>query len=251
MRTSVRWSVSALVIVGLLCGVAAGGRGGQAREKRQVRLNALTEKQEKAGWKLLFDGKTLDCFKPVKGGEISGQVWKVVDGSIVCPWKDQREGEVRGSIVTKEQYGQFEFRVDYKLDGSREGQTVNGGIKYFNYPGTELGLEYQLFTEGMGDPKHAVGDLYALFASGEKVVRPTGKWNSVRIVAKGRKVEHWLNGKKILEVERGSKEFREAVAASKFKDIENFGEAEKGHILLQDHGGGVAFRNIMIKPLGK
>ncbi len=246
MRTNLRRLISALVVVGLLYTVAAGAEK-QPRKNRQRPLNSLTKKQQKEGWKLLFDGKTLDHFKPVKGDEIPPQAWKVVDGTIISPWKDQREANVGGSIVTKQQYGQFEFRLQYKLDDSRK--TVNSGIKYFNYPGTELGLEYQLYTPGAGSPKHAVGDLYALFASKQDVARPDGKWNSVRIIAKGKKVEHWLNNTKILEVERGSDEFRKAVAESKFKDIENFGEPEKGHILLQDHGGGMAFRNIMIKPL--
>lgn len=247
MRTNLRQFVSVCVLAVLLCGIATAARQDKATGDRRSRPNSLTKKQQKEGWKLLFDGKTLDSFKPVKGDKIPQQAWKVVDGMIVNPWKDQREGNVGGSIVTKQQYAQFEFRLQYRLDDS--GKTVNSGIKYFNYPGTELGLEYQLFPPGDGSPKHAVGDLYALFASKQDVARPDGKWNSVRIVAKGKKVEHWLNNEKILEVERGSEEFRKAVAESKFKDIENFGEAEKGHILLQDHGGGIAFRNIMIKPL--
>ena len=249
MRICRRKLISVFVIAGLFCGAFAGNCQGRANNKRQAKPNTLTQKQQREGWKLLFDGKTLDCFKPVKGDKISPEAWKLVDGTIVSPWKAQRAGEVGGSIVTKQQYGQFEFSLQYKLDDSQKGKTVNGGIKYFNYPGTELGIEYQIFTAGVGDPKHAVGDLYALFAAKDKVVKPAGKWNSVRIVAVGKKVEHWLNGKKILEVQRGSEPFRKAVADSKFKDIENFGEAEKGHILLQDHGGGVAFRNIKIRSL--
>jgi hypothetical protein len=191
-----------------------------------------------AGWKGATDDKVLNT------------CWKVDDGKILCTERESRPDNLRGSIVTKEQYSNFDFRVDYRLDADIEKEHINSGIKYFAYPGTELGLEYQIFDADVKiTGPHAVADLYDILEAKERPARPRGRWNKVRIAARGKRVEHWLNGKKVLEFERGSDEFRKAVAKSKFKKYDKFGEAEKGHILLQDHGGGIAFRNIRIRIL--
>jgi hypothetical protein len=214
------------------------------------KANTLTEEQIRRGWKLLFDGKTLNGFKGATKDEVLNTCWKVENARIVCAERDRRPADLRGSIVTKDQYSSFDFRLDYKMDPNKAGH-VNSGIKYFAYPNTELGLEYQLFdpdTEVRG--KGALAALYDIFPVQEKPVpKPRGKWNTVRIVARGNHVEHWLNGKKVLEFERGSKEFLDAIAKSKFKNRDKFGQAKQGHILLQDHGGGIAFRNIRIRVL--
>lgn len=215
------------------------------------KANTLTKKQVRQGWKLLFDGKTLDGFKGATEDKILDAAWKVVEGQIVSTDRDKRPDKVGGSIVTKDQYSSFDFRLDYKLDPDFKKGHVNSGIKYFAYPKTELGLEYQLFdadadVKGTG----ALAALYDILPVKDKPdARPRGQWNSVRIVARDNHVEHWLNGKKVLEFERGSKDFRAAVARSKFKNRDKFGEAKEGYILLQDHGGGIAFRNIRIRVL--
>ena len=220
-----------------------------AGEKTQP--NTLTKKQIRQGWKLLFDGKTLNGFKGATDDKVLNTCWKVEDGQIISIARDQRPGKISGSIVTKGLYSSFDFRLDYKLDPDFKGGNVNSGIKYFAYPKTELGLEYQLYdadanVKGTG----ALAALYDIMPVTEKPeARPRGKWNTVRIVARGNHVEHWLNGKKVLEFERGSKEFRAAIAKSKFKNRDRFGEAKEGCILLQDHGGGIAFRNIKIRVL--
>ncbi|RZK72818.1 MAG: DUF1080 domain-containing protein, partial [Pedobacter sp.] len=122
--------------------------------------------------------------------------------------------------------------------------------------GGNLGLEYQILDDKMGEDNktdnHLAGSLYDVFAPSrlKKKVYPNGQWNNVVIVAKGNTVSHWLNGFKILEFTKGSKEFNDAVALSKFsKTTPAFGSISKGHILLQEHGGLVAFRNIKIKKL--
>ena len=217
------------------------------RTDRPRKPNTLSPRQTKQGFKLLFDGKSLDNFKAVKGDRIPTECWVVKDGQIISTPRASRPAGAGGSIVTKEQYANFDLRFDYKLDTNFAGN-VNSGVKYFAYPGTELGLEYQLYDHDKEiKGSHALADLYDLLPATERPARKRGRWNRVRIVAQGKHVEHWLNGKKVLEFERGSEQFRAAVAKSKFKDRDRFGEAEKGHILLQDHGGGIAFRNIKIK----
>ncbi len=215
------------------------------------KANTLTKRQARQGWKLLFDGRTLNGFKGATNDEVLGTCWKVESGTILCTERDKRPAKLGGSIVAKDLYGNFDFRLDYKLDPNFKGGHVNSGIKYFAYPKTELGLEYQLFD---ADPKvKGTGALAALYdimpVENKPSAKPRGQWNSVRIVARGNHVEHWLNGKKVLEFERGSEQYRAAVAKSKFKNRDKFGEAKEGCILLQDHGGGIAFRNVKIRVL--
>ncbi|MHC4430809.1 MAG: 3-keto-disaccharide hydrolase [Planctomycetota bacterium] len=220
-----------------------------ARDK--TRANTLTRKQISQGWKLLFDGKTLNGFNGATDDKVLNTCWKVEEGQIVCTERDRRPAKLSGSIVTKNQYSSFDLRLDYKLDPGFKGGHVNSGIKYFAYPKTELGLEYQLYDADVEvKDTGALAALYDILPTKYKpAARPRGQWNRVRIVARGNHVEHWLNGKKVLEFERGSERFRAAVAKSKFRNRNRFGEAKQGYILLQDHGGGIVFRNIRIKVL--
>lgn len=221
---------------------------GKSKVKRKP--NTLTDKQISRGWKLLFDGKTLTGFKGATDDKVLNTCWKVDNGQILCTNRDQRPDKLSGSIVTKDQYSSFDFRLDYKLDPDFEGEHVNSGIKYFAYPKTELGLEYQIFdADAKVTGPHALADLYDLLPAKERPAKPRGRWNKVRIVSKGNLVEHWINGKKVLQFVRGGEQFRNAVAKSKFRNREKFGEAKQGYILLQDHGGGIAFRNIKIRVL--
>ncbi len=249
---SMRFKSSVLVITLMVVSVSIAAREGS---RGRGRPNTLSSREERQGFALLFDGEGLLNFKGAGKDDIPKGAWVVKDGLIVSPARaDRAEGAAGGSIVTKKQFSDFDFRLEYRIDPDFKGQ-ANSGIKYFAYPGTELGLEYQIFDhDAMVSGPHAVGDLYDLMAASEHPARPRGQWNRVRIVSQGKHVEHWLNGRKILEFERGSEAFRKAVANSKFKDREAFGELEQGPILLQDHGGGVAFRNIRImagRPAGQ
>ncbi len=216
--------------------------------------NALTKEEIAQGFELLFDGTLESVQKNFKGvaddNKAISTAWIVRDGAICNPRKEERSENISGSIVTKKQYAGFDLRLDYRLEPLPEGKTVNSGIKYFAYPGKELGLEYQLFNADVNvEGPHALADLYDLLPATSRKANPPGEWNTVRIVARGGLVEHYLNGVKVLRYERGGEEFRAAVAKSKFKDLDKFGQAEQGHILLQDHGGGIAFRNIKIRVL--
>lgn len=222
--------------------------GGESKTRRKP--NTLTDKQISQGFKLLFDGKTLTGWKGATNDKVLNTCWKADNGQIICTDRDNRPDKLGGSIVTKDQYSSFDFRLDYKLDPGFEGGHVNSGVKYFAYPKTELGLEYQIFdADAKVKGPNALADLYDILPAKERPAKPRGRWNKVRIVSRGNQVEHWINGKKVLQFERGSEQFRNAVAKSKFKNRDKFGEAKQGYILLQDHGGGIAFRNIKIRVL--
>lgn len=250
MKVNLR--TSAIIFASLV--IAAGCANARSRAIQPQKPNTLTKREIAQGFELLFDGTLESLQKNFKGvaddNKVIDAAWIVRDGAIYNPRNSERAENISGSIVTKKQYANFDFRLDYKLDPLPEGKTVNSGIKYFAYPGKELGLEYQLFNaDAKVEGPHALADLYDLLPAISRKANPPGKWNTVRIVAKGSLVEHYFNGVKVLQYERGGEQFRAAVAKSKFKDLDKFGEAQQGHILLQDHGGGIAFRNIKIRIL--
>ena len=210
--------------------------------------NTLTAKEKKQGWILLFDGlNTNGWITP--GGKAVPSGWEVKDGCITAV-KDGKGGD----IITADEYADFDFSVDYKIEPG-----CNSGIKYFytKYPtGGNLGMEYQIIDDKLAEDihkdNHLCGSFYDVLpvTAANKKVNAPGQWNTIRIVSKGKKVEHWLNGVKLLTFTRGDKTYTDAVALSKFnKTVPAFGMVEKGHILLQEHGGVVSFKNIKIKLL--
>ncbi len=219
--------------------------------------NTLTEKELKEGWKLLFDGKTTNGWRGAYRDTFPEKGWEVHDGMLIVEASGGGEAANGGDIVTVDEYSSFDLMVDFKLT-----EGANSGIKCFvtekqkKSPGSAIGLEYQL----LDDARHpdaklglngnrTLASLYDLFPASNKHPNPIGAWNTARILVKGMHVEHWLNGVKVLEYERGGKEFLAHKAESKFKDMPDFGIAEKGHILLQDHGNQVFFRNVKIRIL--
>ena len=227
------------------------------RQSAGVPPNKLTEKEKQEGWKLLFDGKTMNGWRGAYMDSLPEKGWMVQDGMLIVKESGGGEASFGGDIVTIDQYSSFELTLDFKLtDGA------NSGIKYFvteqlpRTPGSAIGLEYQI----LDDAKHpdaklgingnrTLASLYDVLPAHDKMVRPVGEWNHARILVNGKHVGHWLNGVKVLEYERGGKEFLAHKAESKFKDRAGFGEAAKGHILLQDHGNQVFYRNIKIRVL--
>jgi hypothetical protein len=208
--------------------------------------NTLTSKEIKNGWILLFDGRSTSGWTTIQGLQVP-EGWEVSDGCLTA-----KKGGKGGDIITKDQYSNFDLSVDYKIETG-----CNSGIKYFftNYEkGGNLGMEYQIIDDVNGEDNkkdnHLCGSFYDVLPSdaSKKKVNDPGKWNTARILVKEKKVEHWLNGIKILTFERGSKQYTDAVALSKFSKTEPaFGMVGKGNILLQEHGGVVSFRNIKIK----
>jgi len=224
-----------------------------------VQLNAqnkLSKKEMKQGWQLLFNGSDLEGWRGVNKANLPEKGWIVKNKTITCT------GENGGSIITNEMYGNFELKWEWRFfePGS------NSGLKYFvveregDTGGYGYGIEYQMLDdanhEWMLDGKmkpndyHTLGSAYELYeASPNKKAKKLGKWNKCKIISHNGKIEHWLNGRKILEYDRFSADFMDKVKASKFKDIENYGIQPKGHFLLQDHNSEVNFRNIRIRKL--
>ena len=220
--------------------------------------NDLTEAEKTEGWKLLFDGKTTQGWRGAHMEGFPGSGWTIdPDGSLTVKTTGGGESAQGGDIVTSDEYSNFELMADVRITPG-----ANSGIKYYvteneKTEGSAIGLEYQILDDNLNPDaqegiqgNRTLASLYDLIpAAANKYVCQIGQWNMVRILSKNNHVEHWLNGSKVLEYERGSDEFRKLVAVSKYKIWKNFGEAEKGRILLQEHGTPVSFRNIKIREL--
>ncbi|MDB4924772.1 DUF1080 domain-containing protein [Mucilaginibacter sp.] len=218
---------------------------------QKAKDNTLTKKEAGEHWKLLFDGSTATGWTTIDGKPVTAApgAWEVVDGALTL-----KKGANGGDIYTADEYGDFEFTADFNIEPA-----TNTGIKYFCYKynkGGNLGCEFQIIDDVLGEdnkqPNHLLGSLYDVLppVEAKKKVNPPGQWNTIRVVAKGKHVEHWVNGVKVLEFTRGSKEYLDGVAASKFNKAEPvFGMVDKGRIQLQDHHGPVMFKNIKVRVL--
>ena len=221
--------------------------------------NTLTTFEKQNGWKLLFDGVSSAGWKGAYKETFPSSGWTVKDGLISVEPSGGNESTNGGDIVTKEQYGAFDLSFDFKLSPGG-----NSGVKYFvtlseKNKGSAIGLEYQVLDDKLHPDAKAgregnrtLGSLYDMIKADkqDRFVRQPGQWNTGRVVVyPNNHVEHYLNGIKVLEYDRGSPAFRQLVAISKYKVWPNFGEAPKGSILLQDHGDAVNFRSIKIREL--
>ncbi len=207
--------------------------------------NQLTPQEKAAGWQLLFDGKTLTGWRPYAKHAPGG--WEVVDGTM------HAIAHVKGTeLITERKFKDFELAWDWKVPPKG-----NNGVKYFvtEERTKSPGPEYQMIDdEGHPDGKrgaiHQTASFYdVLPPAADKPKRAPGEWNSSRIVARGNHVEHWLNGRKVLEFELDSPEVKAGIAKSKFKNERGFGEHIEGHIMLTYHQDDCWFKNIRIREL--
>ncbi len=221
--------------------------------------NVLTDQEKQEGWILLFDGQSTDHWRGAHKDHFPEQGWKAEDGNLMVMESDGAESRNGGDIVTKDEYSNFDLSLDFKIT-----EGANSGIKYFvtesyDSKGSAIGLEYQVLDDqrhpdaklgNNGKGTRTIGSLYDLIAAdSQKNVNPIGSWNHAEIIVQGNHVEHWLNGQKVLSYERGSDQYKKLVNNSKYKDYKDFGLANEGHILLQDHGNRVYYKNIKIRPL--
>jgi hypothetical protein len=228
--------------------------------------NTLTETEKNEGWKLLWDGKTTKGWRGVKLETFPPKGWHIEEGTLVVEKADGAESGNGGDIITEKLYKNFVLEVDFNLT-----EGANSGIKYFvqgnlnKGEGSAIGCEFQI----LDDQKHpdakkgvlgnrTLASLYDLIPANGTFYDPNhmqkrfngiGSWNRARIEVKGNHVTHYLNGIKVVEYERNTQEWQALVNYSKYQQWENFGNFEEGHILLQDHGDKVQFKNIKIKEL--
>jgi 3-keto-disaccharide hydrolase len=217
----------------------------------QQAANTLTDAEKKAGWILLFDGHSLDGWRGYKKPDAVDSRWKALDGTLTLPADNGKDTHGQRDIITKDTYEQFELSVEWKVaPGS------NSGIKYFILEDQDsaIGHEYQVIDDerhpdAKVGPHRQTAAFYDVLPASDRPLKPAGEWNTTRIVVRGQTVEHWLNGKKVLQYELNSPALNAAIEKSKFKGIERFGKRQNGYILLQDHGDQVWFRNIKIRRL--
>ena len=221
--------------------------------------NQLSNHEIAAGWKLLYDGSTSNGWRSATADAFPAKGWLYEDGTMHVLPSEGKEESGGGDIVTDSLYSAFDLSFEFKITPG-----ANSGVKYFvtlsyETKGSAIGLEYQVLDDKLhpdaklgrnGD--RTLASLYDLIPANkqERFVHPIGAWNIGRIIVyPNNHVEHYLNGIKVLEYERGSKEFRDLVAISKYVIWKNFGEAKEGHLLLQDHGNEAFYRNIKVKRL--
>jgi len=235
-----------------------------AEPEAKIRPNTLTEEERAEGWVLLFDGHSLEGWRGIGIAGIPEGHWVIEDGVIKkvpggeVPRQPDGQPTQGGDLMTAGTYEDFELRLEWKIS-----PTGNSGVKYnvseeisLAIPPQQaaIGFEYQILDD-VGHPDAANGPnrttaaLYDLIPPGAKTLKPVGEFNEARILFRGGHGEHWLNGAKALEFDLGTPDMNERLAASKYRDIADFAKKRRGHIVLQDHGDAVWFRNIRIREL--
>ena len=235
-----------LIVLGLLLSCTG-------RQDSASTTDAVSQTEE---WISLFDGETLDGWKRYNADEI-GPLWRVEDGAIMCDGKGHGEGspEDGGSLITLETFGNFELELEWKIS-----EGGNSGIMYHVVEKPEYshayvtGPEYQVMDDSRssGSAKNLAGSNYDMYAAPPtKILKPVGEWNTAKIVYNEGKVEHWLNGEKVVEFDENSEDFQERYEQSKWAtdDYPYWNTYKEGSIALQDHGAQVWYRNIRIRKL--
>jgi Domain of Unknown Function (DUF1080) len=256
-----------------------------ASDAKTVAQNTLSAKEKPSGWKLLFDGKTTSGWRGFRKSGFPTECWAVADGVLKRVKQLDSSREECGDIVTAQQYDHFEFQLDWKIEpGGNSGikylvvedRPAHWEQAYLDYhlltlkksgktePSERLkperwktmsmGFELQLIddiknADARSSADRITGALYDLMAPSQRSVISLTDFNTARIVVQGKRVEHWINGNRVVQFERESPDLQKLITASKFRRLDRFGTFAKGHIALQDHNSEVGFRNIKIREL--
>jgi hypothetical protein len=236
----------ALALVGATASVATLQKGATPVQNR------LTDDDKRAGWALLFDGSTLSGWRGYKRTDASATRWKIEDGMLTVDPAGGKDTRGALDLITAATYDNFELTFEWRV-----AQGGNSGVKYFVLEDRDaaIGHEYQIIdderhADAKIGPKRQTSAFYDVLPASNRPLKPAGEFNLSRIVVRGRTIEHWLNGTKVLEYQLETPELQAAIDQSKFKGIERFGKLQKGHILLQDHGDRVWYRNVKIRRTG-
>jgi Domain of Unknown Function (DUF1080) len=242
------------ILLPMLVIAAPAAPAAPAADPAAPKPNTLTPEEKKAGWKLLFDGKSTRGWRGFKVKKPPA-AWTVKDGVLTFEAGSHASGSPeRGDLMTAGQYESFELAYDWKIS-----EGGNSGVIYHVQESEDrpwkTGPEMQVLDnkkhkDGQS-PLTSAGSCYALYPPSKDVTRPVGEWNQARLLVDGAHVEHWLNGEKIVSYEKGSDDWNAKVAASKFKEFPNFGKPTKGFIDFQDHNDKVEYRNIKLRVIKK
>jgi Domain of Unknown Function (DUF1080) len=226
--------------------------------------NTLSDSEQHSGWRLLFDGRTFAGWRGLGYDSVPTAHWKIESGAIKkiangqVPRLPDGQPAAGGDLMTKETFGDFEVSWQWKISpGGNSGvkYNVSEALSMANAPNhAALGFEYQMLDDSLAEdrkvPSHRAAALYDLIPpNSSKSLAPVGEWNDSRVVFRGNHGEHWLNGSKVVEFDLGTPLMDSALARSKYRIIPNFAQRRSGHIVLQDHGDEVYFRNIKIRVL--
>lgn len=229
MKTPFKFIVTVLAASLLLCSCSTAARN-----------------QEKAGWKVLFNGKSTDAFRGFRQAAFPTNSWVIDGGALKSLPKRQID------LITREIYEDFELELDWKVE-----KQANSGIMFHvsegevetYMTGPEMQVVDDANTKDGANPITSAGSLYALLPPTNKQCHPAGEWNRVRLIVQGNHVEHWMNRGKILEYDLGGEPLKSLIANSKFKAWPRFAQEKTGYIALQNHGNSVWFRNVRIRRL--
>ena len=220
--------------------------------------NKLSHWEEKNGYQLLFDGKTSNGWRGAYQNQFPTHGWIIKNQQLLGKLSAGKESGDGGDIITLKKYRNFDLSFDWKL-----GKLGNSGVKYLVEELAQkplnssslVGYEYQLiddpdfiYNEKHLPEDHKTGALYNIIPPNKPDVK-IGEWHTSRIIVKGDQIEHWLDKQLVVSINRNSEEFKKGYLQSKFKSIAGYDQRKEGHILLQDHGHNVAFKNIKIKEL--
>lgn len=214
---------------------------------RQSQDNVLTPAEKKSGWTLLFDGNSIPAWRTYKN--LPDASWKIENGELYC--KEDTTSQ-HADLTTRDEYASFELQLDWKV-----AKAANSGILYHvvetKNASYETGPEYQLIDDngypGKLEDWQKSGADYAMHPPFKFASKPAGQYNHTRLRVNGNHVEHWLNDVKVADFVAWTPEWEKLKHTGKWKDYPDYGNARSGHICLQNHGGGIWFKNIKIKKL--